>query len=170
MHLLNGAVERIQRIYGVQTFHVYGQSGGGAVTAALLNLRDDIGCAAIASGNLNVDRWLSEQRGDRRQGQADWYNPMTHINPNTLRPRVAIVSDPRDRRVSYGSQESYVRALERAGGQVVHIIAAGTPPDHHATVSHAYRALRQCLAGTPMEQIKSALDQPDVRKLVPAGR
>jgi pimeloyl-ACP methyl ester carboxylesterase len=168
MRLMNGAVSRLREMYGVATFHAYGQSGGGAVLAALLNLRTDIGCAALASANLDVDQWLSEQSGDRRGGATDWYNPKTYINANTLRARIVILSDPRDKAVSYGSQRSYARALEKAGGQSVHVVAAGGGPLFHSLAGEGVRALRRCIKGAPLETIKAELDQPALRALVPA--
>ena len=168
MRLMNGAVSRLKEIYGVATFHGYGQSGGGAVLAALLNMRTDIGCAALASANLDVDQWLSEQPGDRRGGATDWYNPKTHINPNTLRASIVILSDPRDKAVSYGSQRSYARALEKAGARSVHVVAEGGGARFHSLVGPAVQALRRCLKGMPLDAIKAELDKPDVRNLVPA--
>jgi hypothetical protein len=165
MRLMNGAVSRLKHMYGVATFHAYGQSGGGAVLAALLNMRTDIGCAALASANLDVDQWLSEQSGDRRGGASDWYNPKTYINANTLRARIVILSDPRDKAVSFGSQRSYARALEKAGGRFVHVVAAGAGPRFHSLAGEGVRALRRCLNGSPLEAIKAELDQPDLRKL-----
>lgn len=170
MRLMNGAVSRLKEIYGVETFHAYGQSGGGAVLAALLNMRTDIGCAALASANLDVDQWLSEQSGDRRGGATDWYNPKTHINANTLLARIVVLSDPRDRAVSFGSQRNYARALDKAGAKAVHVVAAGTGPQFHSLAGQAAQALRHCLKGAPLEAIKADLDQPELRKLVPAER
>ena len=165
MRLMNAAVSRLKAIYGVETFHGYGQSGGGAVLAALLNMRADIGCAALASANLDVDQWLSEQPGDRRGGAKDWYNPRTHINTNTLRARIVILSDPRDKAVSFGSQSSYARALEQAGGNFVHVVVAGEGGRYHGLVGRALQALRHCLAGSSLQAIKAKLDHPDLRNL-----
>ncbi|HUK05438.1 MAG TPA: hypothetical protein VLV90_10205 [Burkholderiales bacterium] len=167
MRLMNGAVSRLKEIYGVATFHAYGQSGGGAVLAALLNLRSDIGCAVLSSANLDVDQWLTEQPGDRRGGAADWYNPKTHINANTLRARIVILSDPRDKAVSFGSQRNYARALEKAGGHSVHIVAGATGPLFHSLVAEALPALRSCLKGLPLETIKVRTERADLRRLVP---
>jgi hypothetical protein len=172
MRLMNGAVSRLKEIYGVETFHGYGQSGGGSVMAGLLNMRTDIGCAALASGNLDVDQWISEQPGDRRGGATDWYNAKTHINANTLRARVVIVSDPRDKAVSYGSQRNYAVALAKAGGNSVHVLAAGPAPLHHSLAGKGAQALRQCYAGTPLQAIKAKLDDPDMLRMLsaPEGR
>lgn len=164
MRLMNGAVSRLKEIYGVATFHAYGQSGGGTVLAALLNMRTDIGCAALASGNLDVDQWLIEQPGDRRGGATDWYNPKTHINSNTLRASIVILSDPRDQAVSYWSQRNYARALEQAGARSVHVVAAGGGPSFHSLVAPAVQALRLCLKGMSRDAIKAELDNPDLRK------
>ena len=122
-----------------------------------------IGCAALASANLDVDQWLSEQRGDRRGGATDWYNPKTHINPNTLRARIVILSDPRDKAVSFGSQRNYAEALERAGGQSVHVVAAAQGLQHHSLAGLAVQALRLCLRGSSLAVIKAKLEQPQSR-------
>jgi hypothetical protein len=167
MRLMNGTVSRLKETYGVETFHAYGQSGGGAVLAALLNMRSDIGCAALASANLDVDQWLSEQSGNRRGGATDWHNPKTHINSNTLRASIIILSDPRDRAVSYGSQRNYARALEKAGGRSVHVVAEGGGSQFHSLAATAAQALRRCLTGMPLEEIKAELDKPELRKLAP---
>jgi len=167
MRLMNGAVSRLKEIYGVATFHAYGQSGGGAVLAALLNMRADIDCAVLSSGNLDVDQWLAEQPGDRRGSAADWYNPKTHINANTLRARIVILSDPRDRAVSFGSQRNYARALEKAGGHSVQIVAGARGTQYHSLVAVALPALRSCLQGLPLETIKARTERADLRGLVP---
>ena len=165
MRLMNGAVSRLKAIYGVETFHGYGQSGGGAVLAALLNMRMDLNCVALASANLDVDQWLSEQSGDRRGGATDWYNPRAYVNANTLRARIVILSDPRDKAVSFGSQSSYARALEQAGASFVHVVAAAQDGRYHGLVGQAVQALRQCLAGSSLQAIKAKLDHPDLRNL-----
>jgi len=167
MRPMNGAVSRLKEIYGVETFHAYGQSGGGAVLEALLNMRTDIGCAAISSGNIDVDKWLSEQSGDRRGSATDWYNPKTYINANTLRARIVVLSDPRDKAVSFGSQRSYARALEAAGARSVHVVAAGPAPLYHSLQGQGVRALQRCLKGASLEAIRAELDQPEMRALVP---
>lgn len=166
MRLMNGAVSRLKEIYGVTTFHAYGQSGGGAVLAALLNMRSDIGCAVLSSANLDVDQWLTEQPGDRRGGATEWYNPKTHINANTLRARIVILSDPRDRAVSFGSQRNYARALEKAGGRSVHVVAGAAGPQYHSLVAEALPALRSCMKGLPLETIKDRTERADLRRLV----
>jgi hypothetical protein len=165
MRLMNGAVSRLKEIYGVTTFHGYGQSGGGSVLAALLNMRTDIDCAALASANLDVDQWLIEQPGDRRGGATDWYNPKSHISANTLRARIVILSDPRDRAVSFGSQRNYAHALEKAGANSAHVVAAAQGPSFHSLVGQAREALEQCLKGSSPSAIKVRLDQPELRKL-----
>lgn len=170
MRLMNGAVSRLKEIYGVSTFHGYGQSGGGAVLAALLNMRADIDCAALASANLDVDQWLIEQPGDRRGGATDWYNPKTHINANTLRARIIILSDPRDKAVSFASQRNYARAIEQAGARLVHAVAEGKGDKFHSLAAAAVQALRRCMQGLPLDAIKTDLDQPDLRKLISPSR
>lgn len=167
MRLMNGAVSRLKEIYGVVTFHGYGQSGGGSVLAALLNMRTDIDCAALASGNLDVDQWLIEQPGDRRGGATDWYNPKSHINANTLRARIVILSDPRDRAVSFGSQRNYARALEKAGANSAQVITAAEGASYHSLAGRAREALAQCLNGSAPSAIKARFDQPELRKLAP---
>jgi hypothetical protein len=170
MRLMNAAVSRLKDIYGVETFHAYGQSGGGTVLAALLNMRTDIGCAALASANLDVDQWLAEQAGDRRGGATDWYNPKTYVNANTLRARIVVLSDPRDQAVSFGSQRNYARALEQTGARSVHVVAAGGGPAFHSLVTQAVQGVRHCLKGSSLETIKAELDRPDLRALVSPER
>jgi hypothetical protein len=130
-------------------------------------MRSDIGCAVLASGNLDVDQWLSEQTGDRRGGVTDWYNAKAHINANTLRARIVILSDPRDRAVSFASQRNYARALEKAGGRSVHVVAGATGPRYHSLVAEALPTLLSCLKGLPLETIKVRTERADLRRLVP---
>lgn len=60
----NLALDAIKRRYGFHGFDIFGQSGGSTVTAGLLSVRHDIGCAVLGSGQLSGHRghcrWMDQ--------------------------------------------------------------------------------------------------------------
>jgi len=69
--------------------------------------------------------------------------------------------------VSFGSQRNYARALEKAGGHSVQIVAGARGPQYHSLVAVALPALRSCLRGLPLETIKARTERADLRGLAP---
>jgi len=160
MLLMKGALDQLKARYGIHTFHLYGQSGGGTIVAAMTNLRDDVGCAAMGSGLLDVRQWLTERHATTRGGNTDWYSPVEHLSPNTLKAKIIVVADPRDRYVSYTSQHRYAEALTAAGAQSVEVLVAGHDRAFHDTTWDALQALHMCMKNTPPQEIKRLLEKP----------
>src|SRR4029077_4790496 len=53
IRVASAALDALKRHYGFKQFHLVGQSGGGHTVAGLVQLRSDIGCAAITSGTIS---------------------------------------------------------------------------------------------------------------------
>jgi hypothetical protein len=73
--------------------------------AGLVQLRSDIGCAAIASGAVSV-RSADRDSGYPIVGKSRFYDPIDHVKTMRQRPdlRLFVVSDRNDKIVSYRSQ------------------------------------------------------------------
>src|SRR4051794_15454353 len=92
------ALDALKRHFGFARFHLVGQSGGGHTVAGLVQLRSDIGCAAITSGVTSL-RSMARDRGDPFVGKHRFYDPIEHVNTMRQRPglRLFVVSDRKDK-------------------------------------------------------------------------
>jgi hypothetical protein len=65
------ALDAIKARYRIGQYYLAGQSGGGTVTAAMLNMRTDIECAVISSGNVAVWQAYNSCTADRLRVRPD---------------------------------------------------------------------------------------------------
>jgi len=56
IRVVMAALDEVKARYGFKRFHLAGQSGGANTVAALVQMRDDIGCAVMAAGSISVKR------------------------------------------------------------------------------------------------------------------
>lgn len=161
--LMTAALDAIKARHGVQRYHLSGQSGGGHITGAMLNMRQDIECAAIASGAVAVWKRV-ELLGDRSRdttGFADSYDPVKDVARirRAPPPRIFVLSDPEDRPVPFGSQQYYVDQLVEARLAPVHVLAVAPDSGRHALAHLARPAIRWCAQGVPTEEIRRRLEE-----------
>ena len=162
--LMTAALDAIKARHGVQRFHLSGQSGGGHITGAMLNMRQDIECAAISSGAVAVWKRVELLRGSRAQdttGFSDSYDPVSEVARirRAPPPRIFVLSDPEDRTVPFGSQEFYVAKLVEARLAPVHVLAVAPDRTRHALAHLARPAIRWCAQGVPTEEIRRRLEE-----------
>src|SRR5262249_12460324 len=120
----SAALDALKRRYGFKRIHLVGQSGGGHTVARLVQLRRDMSCAAIASGTISV-RSLIRDRGQQIVGKPGFYDPIDHVNATKQRPdlRLFVVSDRKDRIVSYRSQLEFVERAKAYNVPITHVTA-----------------------------------------------
>ncbi len=170
--LLTATLDTIKAKYGIERFHMTGQSGGGYVTAAMLTRRSDIGCASIASGSTALMKRAAEQgRTVDNTGLPDPYDPVSHIAriPRNPEPKIIILSDPLDARVSFSSQLYYVTQLRQAGYNPLHVIALANGNDRHDLAAKGRVALRRCVHGISFERIRAELENTELATTVTKG-
>ena len=154
--VVNAALDQLKARYGIKTWHMSGQSGGGTMAAALITLRSDIGCVGVASGATALKvRGRELGFSADSTGYDDSYDPVDHISKisRNPEPRIVVVSDPRDTDVSFSSQSYYVAQLRKGGIATTHILAEARPPNFHGLDNVAIRAVALCAGGVPLEEI-----------------
>jgi dienelactone hydrolase len=143
------ALDALKEQHKVRRFHLVGQSGGGHTVAALLQMREDIGCAVMASGGVSHKRAMRD-RGLPVTGYIrDLYDPIDHVRSMQDRPgqRLFVLSDPDDRFVSFRSQREFVERVRAAGLPIVQIVATARDADHHGLESEGLRLAADCAKG-----------------------
>jgi hypothetical protein len=163
--LMTAALDAIKARYGVGQYFLAGQSGGGTIVAAMLNMRSDVECAVMASGNVAV--WKRMQlltpgaKVDKdATGYSDPYDPVDHVSQirRSPPPRIFVLADREDRTVPFESQNHYVQQLVNTGfsPSLVTLNAQGSA--HHGLAHKARPALAWCAQGLSDGEIRSRLE------------
>lgn len=159
--LTTAALQAFKARHGIATFHLAGQSGGGGLVATMLNMRQDIGCAVIASGGVSVWR-LAQAKGRTKDttGYMDSYDPVDHVADirKSPAPRIFVLSSRHDQNVLFETQEYYVNQLRRVGLAPVHIELPGTGASYHGLSEYAKPAAAWCAQGLSDSEIKRRLE------------
>ena len=163
---MTAALDAIKSRYRIGNYYLAGQSGGGTITAAMLNMRSDIDCAVIASGVVAVWRRvqllnpgsLSAPPKDTT-GYTDLYDPVDHVSEirRSPPPRIFVLADRDDTTVPFESQNHYVQQLVRVGLQPSLVMLTGSGTANHALSHKARPALAWCAQGLPDSEIKRHL-------------
>ena len=165
--LVSAALDAIKARYGVGQYFLAGQSGGGTIVAAMLNMRTDVECAVMASGNVAV--WKRMQLlypGVKVEtdatGYSDPYDPVDHVSQirRSPPPRIFVLADRQDATVPFESQNYYVRQLVNAGFSPSLVILSAPGPTHHGLGHKARPALAWCAQGLSDGEIRSRLEAP----------
>ena len=161
--IVNAGLDALKRRYGIGTFALGGQSGGGHVVAPLLTMRDDVACAVATSGVLSVKQraglhgWPVDITGYR-----DFFDPVDHVDRIVRDPRrrMFVVGDPRDRNTPFVTQAAYAEAARAAGHDVWLIRAEATGGSFHALALTGFKVTQWCLEGLTPETIQARLPAP----------
>jgi hypothetical protein len=165
--LMTAALDAIKSRYRIGQYYLAGQSGGGTITAAMLNMRSDVDCAVISSGNVAVWRriQLLNQGSSSRSpkdttGYTDSYDPVDHVSQirRSPPPRIFVLADRNDTTVPFESQNHYVQQLVRVGLQPSLVMLAGAGAANHSLSYKARPALAWCAQGLPDSEIKRRLE------------
>ena len=150
------ALDALKRQNGFKRFHLVGQSGGGHTVAGLAQLRSDIGCAVITSGTTSV-RSMQRDSGRPMAGKHRFYDPIDHVHAMKQRPglRLFVVSDRKDKFVSYRSQLEFVERVKAHNLPITHVTATATDKDSHGLFAHGHRLAVDC-ANKPRDQVPIA--------------
>jgi hypothetical protein len=157
LYVVNAALEAIKHRYGLQGFHLIGQSGGAMLVGALVALRRDIGCAVPGAGRL---AGIGDPALPRLFKAADAASVIARNGA-----RILVVDDPRDQTTVWGNDEVFVNKVLHAGGQVELFGVTATDDHHHGVVSYATAALKGCLSGASHDAISTTLAQVQDRVL-----
>ncbi|MEM1163312.1 MAG: hypothetical protein AAGJ28_20475, partial [Pseudomonadota bacterium] len=155
--IISAALDAIKARHGLTSLTLSGQSGGGHVVASLLTLRDDVDCAAIASGVVSV-RDRSRIRGWGGQditGFTSFFDPIRHIGsiPADTERRIFVVGDPQDSNTPFSTQQAYYTAVADAGHAISLIKSRGGGRARHALADTGIAVAGACMSGAPTVDI-----------------
>jgi dienelactone hydrolase len=143
------ALDALKAEHKIRRFHLVGQSGGGHTVAALLQMRQDIGCAVMTSGAMSHKTAARDRGLPITERHRINYDPIDHVAAMQDRPgqRLFVLSDPEDRFVSYRSQREFVERVRGAGLPIVQIAAMANDEDRHGLQSEGLRLAADCAKG-----------------------
>jgi hypothetical protein len=147
--VLMQALDALKQRHHFARLHLIGQSGGGHNVAALVQKRDDIGCAVMASGSASV-RAVERDRGNNSGNlKPGTYDPIDFVDKMRHQPgrRLIVLSDPDDKIVSFRSQREFVERIKGKGVPILHISAAASDENFHGLASEGRRVVTDCIAG-----------------------
>lgn len=173
IELLNQSLNLLKEKHQIKDFIIVGQSGGGQITAAMLNLRKDVSAAVITAGLLPVhlltQRWGKIRRtpGVKKYSLEMLYDPTAAIKdiPKDPQPTIIIISDPRDQAIPFYSQVIYVNKLKQEGLTVHHIYAHAPLPKRHALSEHGKKAAALIAKGKDINNIRLAMISEDMKNI-----
>jgi len=168
VRLTYAALDALKREYSFKRFHLVGQSGGGHTVAGLVQLRSDIGCAAIASGATSLRSMASDRVGRPIVGEHRFYDPIDHVHAMKQRPglRLIVVSDRNDKIVSYRSQLEFVERVKAHNLPITHVTATATDKNSYGLFAHGHRLAVDC-ANEARDQVAAPLrSQPGSTPIV----
>jgi hypothetical protein len=164
MDVLDAALSAIRARYRIGRFGLAGQSGGSIAIANLLSMRDDIRCAAMASGAVSPRRRaaLIHRRTDPTgQPWSAIRDPLVeaHGIPHQPELRIFVIGDPRDITVPFPAQQEWAEAVSHLGYSVrLWPLSRAPAPRHHSLAAYGYTTAAMCLRGYPDDRIRRALD------------
>jgi hypothetical protein len=145
IRIASATLDALKRHYRFKRFHLVGQSGGGHTVAGLVQSRSDIGCAAIASAPISL-RSSQRDRGHPIFGKDRFYDPIDHVNAMKQRPdlRLFVVSDRKDKLVSYRSQLEFVERVKAHNLPITHVTGTATDKDSHGLFAYGHQLADNC--------------------------
>jgi hypothetical protein len=151
------ALDAIKAREGLAGFHVAGQSGGALLAMAAVAAREDIGCAAVASGPLDLAAFLKSGGIPwRKEGRRAHYDMMAEagaVAAHSAAARVMMLTDPKDVAVPRAVQDRFADKVTAAGGRILRIFTAGRGKEHHALTEKAMFSLALCVNGASDAEI-----------------
>lgn len=170
--LMSGALDVLREQYGISSFILTGQSGGGQIVAGLLNWRTDIEAAIISSGLVSPRRVANfwehrrEVPGHLLYDAKAFYDPVDELGriPQNPSPEIYVISDPEDRTVPFSSQLYYVRRLRALGLNPHHIYAYGTDSRRHRLERHGKLVAAMVAQGRTPAEVRNALHEIDMER------
>jgi pimeloyl-ACP methyl ester carboxylesterase len=146
------ALDVLKANHGFTRFHLVGQSGGGHTVAALVQKRADIGCAVMASAVASVK---SRERERGRAVSPRVYDPIDAVGAMQHQPgrRMIMLSDPKDRIVSFRSQREFAERVKAKGLPLLHVTASAGDKEFHGLSGQGHRVATDCAKGMDDEAL-----------------
>ena len=157
LNATNAALDAIKQQYHFEGFNLIGQSGGAHLVVGLLGLRQDIGCAVIGSGPLAPPRRSSAPANPA----LEHFNPASSVAAiaRNRTPRIMVITDPDDKKVSAEKQTEFVRMLQQAGRPAEQYKVQAIDENRHGVVAYSRLALFGCLRGESTDVIAQKVDK-----------
>lgn len=162
--LINAALDAIKTKHNIGKYSLSGQSGGGTVVASILNWRNDIKCAVLASSAGAVwDRLNTKYLGWNSDKYKQLiYDPSHHIDemPIDKNRKIIVIGDTEDDNVQFTAQKSYADRVKAAGHSVRVLKATATDKRRHDLANQAVFLAAQCtknnvdIAGSERKKLK----------------
>lgn len=146
--LINAAISAIKKKHNIKKISLSGQSGGGIGVAAILNWRNDVKCAVLASSVASLIDSIKAKypASNISSREAIIYDPSRHINqmPNNPEREIFVLADKNDDVVKYDAQKSYARRLQAKGHRVKFITASARGTRNHDLANDAMKMSADC--------------------------
>jgi hypothetical protein len=155
--VMMAALDALKAEHAITRFHVAGQSGGAHTVAALLQMRQDIGCAVMTSGSMSHKTVIRDRGLPVTARVRENYDPIDHVDAMRGRPgqRIVVMSDPDDKFVSFRAQREFVERVRAAGLAVLHVSAAAGDEDFHGLDNEGRRLASDCAKGVDDQTLTS---------------
>ncbi len=161
LRLMDAALSELRKKYKIETFSLSGQSGGGRVVAALLNWRNDISCAVLASSSAaKMDQIRATNPGwNFEQFAAYIYDPSYYIDemPKSPERQIYVIADKNDEVVRNWAQNSYYNKVIDAGHQANFLNFKARGNRNHGLTNYSGLIAKACADGIQPDQMVSFL-------------
>ena len=157
LRLMGAALDALKKKYNIKQFALSGQSGGGRVVAAMINWRDDVSCAVLASSSAaKMDQIRANNPGwNVEMYQQYIYDPSFHIDemPKDPNRHIYVIADKDDEIVKNWAQNSYYNKLLDAGHQAEFINLKATGNRSHGLTNYSGLIAKGCADGIKPDQM-----------------
>jgi hypothetical protein len=148
IRVVMAALDEVKARYGFKRFHLAGQSGGANTVAALVQMRDDIGCAVMAAGSISVKTNMRD-KGIKNAARFSGYDPIDFVSAmqDKAGRRLIVMSDPDDQIVSFRSQREFVERVRAKAIPILQITADSGAKEGHGLHTESQRLVADCAKG-----------------------
>jgi pimeloyl-ACP methyl ester carboxylesterase len=165
-HIINAALDTIKQTFGLKRLALAGQSGGARLIAQLMTLgRDDIRCAAMASGAYGLPGLRgggtvgTNVFGDAGRRYMIPLKDAASVMVNKDR-RSFIIGDPSDKITGFAEQREWSEKLASLGHHSVLVTGRATDENNHGLASAALAVAATCANGRPDAEVIAAVAIP----------
>jgi hypothetical protein len=160
--LINRAIDLIKEKHHIDKISLSGQSGGGRVVSALLNWRNDIDCAALASSAGSfMDTIRASNPGQNMDMFKNFiYDPAEDINQmkHDSNRHIYVIADKEDDRVKHWAQKSYFDRVKKLGHNIDILEFKATDNTHHILSGYGVAVANACHDKLTAAEIKKKFD------------
>jgi len=157
IQIINAAIDKIKTKYNLGRISLVGQSGGGSVVSGLLNWRNDIKCAVLAS---SAGSRLETMRSHNLAANMDRfkqyvYDPIDdiHLMPKSTSRKILVLADQEDTRVKNWVQKSYLNYVKKAGHDAFFLPFKADDSKNHNLGKYGVQAASACMDNKTLDEI-----------------